>query len=54
MAKDWFVLSPGNIINNWQTGRLESNIAADNRPTEFFNKIEDFRTVTWDRGGPII
>jgi hypothetical protein len=41
-------------MNNWQTGRLGSNIAADNRPTEFFNKIEDFRTVTWDRGGPII
>jgi hypothetical protein len=40
MSKDWFMLSPSNVINNQQTGRLASDIAAGNRATEFFNSID--------------
>ena len=45
MSKDWFMLSPSNVINNQQPGRLASNIAAGNQATEFFNSIDPQRTL---------
>jgi hypothetical protein len=39
MAKDWVPPVASNVINNCRTERFDSNIAAVNPASEFFNTI---------------